>query len=683
MRSPPRLWLAVCGAPPLLLLVGRLLPPEGPGLAFRLAGAACFVLLLPGAFAVRVVGGPRSIGLALAAALAWSLVLLFGIFLVLFAFSATLGLGVGLLAGTMAVGFALSLRSAGFAFCRDDLRAALGLTAVGAALAGALWWATGTIGGSLGPTVSDALFHLARVRKLDEAGHLGSIGIVDELAGGHVHPGYAFPLWHGALALVARLAGVDPSLVVLYLPAILVPLGVVLAYAAGHALFRSPTGGIATSVGQLALVAFPRNGVGWLQFLAQPGGASRLLLIPALLALVFAYLAEPRRVLLAGAAASGFVLAVIHPTYLVFAVLLIGGLLLARAVLGGERESRLLLVALAGLLVPAGLFLAWLAQFVEGTGTRPTLRYTLQTETVDGGLRLRPEQIAFGGGAKVLALLLVPLALLAGGRRFAAYVVGGSAALLVLALVPLFFDPFASALSVSQAVRLPSFLPLPFALAGGALLASRFRIAGVAAALLGAVALEIAYPQQATGAAWAVWLAALGTTSGLAVLAFARPRRFELPEGRWPLLAVLALALPVAVHGFTRFERWDDPDPYGLSHGLVEALRDDVPPLAVVLAPSETSYRIAGEAPVRIVVAPPGHVAFNTEEDYRLRSRATRLFFLEPHVSAAERETTLSRYGVDWVVVDKTRGHPELPAELELVYEDVRYALYRVGQEAA
>jgi hypothetical protein len=681
--SPPRLWLAVCGAPPLLLLVGRLLPPEGPGLAFRLAGAACCVLILPGAFADRIVGGPRSIGLALATALAWSLVLLFGIFAVLFAVSGTLGLGVGLLGGTMAAGFAFSLRSAGFAFGRDDLRAALGLTGAGAALAGALWWATGTIGGSLGPTVSDALFHLARVRKLDEAGHLGSIGIVDELAGGHVHPGYAFPLWHGALALVARLAGVDPSLVVLYLPAVLVPLAVLLAYAAGHTLFRSWTGGVATVAGQLALVAFARDGVGWLQYLAQPGGASRLLLIPGLLALVFAYVSERSPQLLAGAAASGFVLAVIHSTYLVFVLLLIAGLLLARSVLGGEKESRLLLVALAALLVPAGLFLAWLAQFVEETGTRPSVRFDLQTETVDGGLRLRPEQIAFGGGVKVLALLLVPLVLLSGGKRFAAYVLGGTAALLVLALVPLFFEPFATALSLSQAVRLPSFLPLPFALAAGALLASRLRAVGVGAALLAALGLELAYPHDATGAVWVVWLAALGATIGLAVHAFTRPRRLDLSEGRWPLFAALALVLPVAVHGFTRFERWDDSDPYGLSPGLVQALRTDVPPLAVVLSPAVTSYRIAGEAPVRIVVAPPGHVAFNTEEAYRLRSRAARLFFLEPGVSAAERETVLRRYGVDWVVVDKTRGQPDLPPSLETVYEDARYALYRAGQEAA
>ncbi len=681
MLGRQRLWLAVCAAAPLVLAVGRLLPAEGPGLAFRLAGAGACVLLLPGALTVRILGSPRSVGAALSASLAWSLLLLFAIFGLLFAFSGTLGLGVGLLGVTMVVGFALSLRTAAFEFERDDLMAALGLSAVGAALAGALWWATGTIGGSLGPTVSDALFHLARVRKLDEAGHLGSIGIVNELAGEHVHPGYAFPLWHGALALVARLAGVDPTQVLLYLPAVLVPLAVVLAYAAGAALFRSWAGGVAVAGGQLALVAFGRDGVGWLQFLAQPGGAARLLLFPALLALVFAYLTERSWALLAGIAASGLALAVIHPTYLVFVALLLGGFLLARPVLSSEAETRPLLAGLAAVLVPSGLFLAWLSKFVADTGTRPPVRFTQQVEAVEGALRLRPEQLAFGGGIRVLALLVVPLALLAAGRRWAAYVLGGTAALAVVALVPPLFERFSDALSLSQAVRLGSFLPLPFALAGAALFAGRARTLGVAAALLAAVGLEVAFGPEATGAAWAVWFAALGATCGLAAFGLVGGPRLESAAGRWAVLAALALTMPVAVHGLSGLERWNSPDPYGLTPGLVRALDDDVSPLSVVLAPSITSYRIAGYAPVRIVVAPPGHVAFNSAEDYRARSRAARLFFLEPGISAAERAAVLQRYDVGWVVVDKTRGRTELPARLTLVYEDGRYALYRAEKE--
>jgi hypothetical protein len=677
-----RPWLAVCGAAPLLLLIGRLLPPEGPGLAFRLGGAAACVLLLPGAFAVRIVGGPRGVGTALAACLAWSLLLLFAIFGLLFAFSGTLGLGVGLLGGTMVVGFALSLRAAGFRFERDDLRAALGLTALGAALAGALWWATGTIGGSLGPTVSDALFHLARARKLDEAGHLGSIGIVNELAGEHVHPGYAFPLWHGALALVARLAGVDPTLVVLYLPAVLVPLALLLAYAAGAALFRSWAGGVAAALGQLALLAFARDGVGWLQFLAQPGGAARLILVPGVLALVFAYLTERSWAILAGIAASGLAVAAIHPTYLVFVVALVTGYLLARAVLSEEPDTRRVLAALAALLVPAGLFLGWLAQFVADTGT-PPVRFSQQVETVAGGLRLRPDQLAFGGGIRVLALAVVPLALVAARRRWAAYVLGGTGALAVLALVPPLFEPFADALSLSQAVRLGGFFPLPFALAGAALLAGRAKVPGVAAALLAALGFELAFAAEATGAAWAVWLAALGATWGLAVFGFVRAPSLESAQGRWAVLAALALTAPVAVHGLGHLERWDAPDPYGLTPGLVRALDEDVGPLDVVLAPSSTSYRVAAYAPVRIVVAPPGHVAFNTDDDYRARSRAARLFFLEPSTPASPRAAIVRRYGVGWVVVDKTRGQTELPTGLTRIYEDGRYALYRVGKEGA
>jgi hypothetical protein len=372
----PRLWLALCGAPPLLLLVGRLLPPEGPGLALRLAGAAACVLVLPGALVVRALGAPRSVGVALAGAVSWSLALLFAVFAIVFAVSGTLGLAVGLLGGTMVAAFALSLRTAAPALDRGEIGALLALFVAGAALAGGLWWATGTIGGSLGPSVSDALFHLARVRKLDEGGSLGSIAVVNELSGEHVHPGYAFPLWHGALALVARLAGVDPTLVVLFLPAILVPLGVLLAYAAGAALFRSWPGGVAAALGQLALVAFARDGTGWLQFLAQPGGAARLLLIPALLALVFAYVADGGLPLLGAAAASGFSLAVVHPSYVIFVALPVCGFLLARAILSDGADTGPLVAGIGAVVVPAGLFFSWLVQFLGDTGNRPPVRFT-------------------------------------------------------------------------------------------------------------------------------------------------------------------------------------------------------------------------------------------------------------------------------------------------------------------
>jgi hypothetical protein len=210
------------------------------------------------------------------------------------------------------------------------------------------------------------------------------------------------------------------------------------------------------------------------------------------------------------------------------------------------------------------------------------------------------------------------------------------------------------------------------------MLAGRLRALGVAVGLGAGIAADLAYDRPATGAAWAVWLSFLGAACGLVFVAAFHPR-FDLGgASAWGAAAMAAFALPVAVSGLGQLDRWDDPDPYGLTPGLTAALRDQVPPLAVVLAPGSTSYRIAGFAPVRVVTEPPGHVAFNTSEDYSRRQRAVRLFFRDPAATPAQREQILASYGVQWVVVDKTRGRPELPPGLLPEYRDSRYELFRV-----
>jgi hypothetical protein len=674
----PRLWLALAVSAPLVLALGRLLPAEGPGLAFRLAGAAGCVLLLPGACVVRLTG-ERAIGLQLVAALVWSLVAVFGVFIVVFALGASLGVAVGLLAVVTLLGLIVSMRASRLRVEAPDRNAVGGLLVLGAALAGALWWAIGTIGGSLGPDVSDALFHLGRIRKLDDAGSLDSIRVVNEFDDGTTHPGYAFPLWHGALALVARLAGVDPTLVVLYLPPLLAPLAVLIAYAAGRELFRSTSGGVATALSSLALVAFAFGGVGRLQFLSQPGGASRYLLVPGLLALVLAYVAEGRRGQLAGIGAAALVLAVIHPTYVVFLGFPLAGFLLATGVLGGGVEIRRIGMGLAAIVLPTGLYFLWLVQFLGDADDRSTFLFMQQLETVGSGLRLGAEQLAWGGGTKVVALASVPLALLASRRRWAAYVLGGTLALMLVALVPQLFERLAEITSVQQATRLGGFLPLSFALAGAALLAARLRLLGVLLAAGVGIVAQLAFGGPATEASWLVWAVSISAALGLLAFAFARPLDFERDvRGSWAVFAALALAVPAAVSGFSTYERWDEPDPAALTGGLTTALRDEVEPLAVVLAPSPSSYRIAGYAPARVVITPPGHFPFSRGSDYRARDAAADRFFFEPDVSPDERAVVLRRYGVSWVVVDLSHGHPVLPSGLTEVYADERYVLYRV-----
>ena len=65
---------------------------------------------------------------------------------------------------------------------------------------------------------------------------------VDEFRDGGLHPGYAFPLWHGLLALVSWFSGVDPGTVVRHEPSLLAPIAVRVAWEAGVAVFGSRAG---------------------------------------------------------------------------------------------------------------------------------------------------------------------------------------------------------------------------------------------------------------------------------------------------------------------------------------------------------------------------------------------------------------------------------------------------------
>ena len=104
-----------------------------------------------------------------------------------------------------------------------------------------LWRVSGIVTG-------DGLFHLARVRKLVELGDL-HLRTVNEFVDGGLHPGYAFPLWHGFLALVAKVSGLDPTVVMEHEASLLVPLACLVAYEAGVAVFGSAAAGLSRARG--------------------------------------------------------------------------------------------------------------------------------------------------------------------------------------------------------------------------------------------------------------------------------------------------------------------------------------------------------------------------------------------------------------------------------------------------
>ena len=483
------------------------------------------VLLLPGAVVARAFG-PRG----MAATLGWSLALICGALAVTFAAgtSLTLALVLLLVAGVVALPFARRaprselVPGRWWVFC------------AGAVLGVLLWFVAGEIGG-------DGLFHLARVRKLEAFDSL-SLDAVNEFADGGLHPGYAFPLWHGFLALVARVSFLDPSVVVLHEASVLAPVALLVAYEAGYALFRRVGPAVAVVCAAVGVTALaPRHG-GAYTALALPATASRQLLVPAAIALALTYVVRPSRGVLASAAAAGLVLAVVHPTYAIFVWIPFAGFLLVRWLVA-RGEAKRIAVALAALVVPAAAFLAWLLPVVRDTAShapaaneleRALVQYAGQIDVVrDGIYRLAPEVFGRAGAIAVAALLFVPLAGLALRSRWAAYALGGFLAVAAVVLVPPLFVAVSDLTSVSQSRRAAGFWPLAFAFAGGfAVLTALLRSLVLPLSVWAGIALQLLYPGDFDyrlhegGPALVTWFAVAG---GFVALAYGLTR---LPSRR-------------------------------------------------------------------------------------------------------------------------------------------------------
>jgi hypothetical protein len=630
-------------------------------LYLRLAGAT-LLLLAPGALIARSASG----------ALVVSLTLIFGALVVVFATGSSLTLALWLLlaAGIAAIPLGLR-RPSNRLLLGFEERVWVGVLAAGIVF-GLLLWRV------LPPPVGDALFHLARVRKLLAFDGLSLRG-VGEFADGGLHPGYAFPLWHGFLALVAKISGVDPTQVVTREAAVLAPLSLLVVYEAGKALFRSAWLGLATVVGTLALTAFSSGSGGAFRSLALPATAGgRQLLVPATLALLLAYLLEPSRGRLALVACAGLVLAAVHPTYALFTLVVVGGFACARALLAPE-DLRGLVVGVGVLALSAGLFLVWLYPVVRSaasyTPTNEQLtskqhgleRYPGQFDVSSPSrFRLAPEVVARAGAVPVAALCLVPLALFGARRRWGAFVLGGTVVVLLVLVVPFLFPHFADAVSISQSRRLAGFVPFAFALAGGlAVLARVLSWAVLPLALVAGVAVQRLWPGdfgyvlKEGGPTWPVWIALWG---GLATLVAAALLRYRLPtleRDNWVVPAACVLfVLPIALT-----MDWRRPTPsQELTPGLVAAVGRDVAPGDVVLADPETSYWLSAYAPVYVAASAPTHVGDTKENRPYERAQEWRRF--------ARTGRFAGRY--DWLVLDSLRTRRTCAPT---VYEDARYVL--------
>jgi hypothetical protein len=666
-RPLPLAWLAA----PALLVLARLLPEHGLGLGLRLAAAtAC--LLLPGALVARALGLR-----GFAPAFAWTMGALFLATAVMFLVHSSLWLAMALL-------LAVAVVAAPFAAVRGGRISAwsLGVLGLGAVAGISLWWVSGYDG--------DAFFHLARVQKLLAFDSL-SLRSVDEFRDGGLHPGYAFPLWHAAVAMIARLAGVGPASVVLHAPTVLLPVSFLLTYEAGLALFRSRWAGLATAIVQFSLLGLAPGHGGALTSLALPATASRALLLPALLALVFAYVREPSWPLLASVAAASTAMALVHPSHSVLVAVGLTGFLVVRAVLDARDDATRVGAALVAILVPTGLAVLWLLPIVRETVShnpshgevrRAFVNYGRQLDVFSvHSYRLAPELFGRAGTIAVASLALVPLALFAYRRMWAAFVLGAMLATFAVALLPFVFPHFADGVSISQARRIVGFAPRDAVLVGGALVLAGFlRWAVLPVALVAGIALQhwysgdfgVPYVPLHGPPGTLTWVAFGAGVAALLVAAFFG-RRIPQVEGS-PVLAAAAVALfvlPVVVHGYSNWSRPASAR-LGLPQKLVAAVKANVPKGGVVFSDPKTAYELAAFAPIYINAAPPSHVADTRANHPTARVKDAQRFFFRGGPLSVPR-----RYGAGWLLVDRTRVLHKRFA-LPRVYAGSRYVLYRL-----
>jgi len=629
------------------------------------------VVLAPGALLARTLGVRGA-----SATLAWALALVFAALAVTFVVHGSLTLTLVLLlaegAGALAVGIVRGRRR-DFASNHYRVPHRGGVLAAGAVLGLLLWHVAGHVGG-------DGYFHLARIQKLLAFGDL-SLGSANEFPDGGLHPGYAFPLWHGVLALVAKVSGADPVDVVLHGPTVLAPLAVLVAYEAGWALFRRAVPAAASVAAGIAIAAMAPGHGGAFTALALPATASRQLLVPAVLALALEATRRPAPVSLASAATASLALAVIHPTYALFVWIPFAGFVGVRW-LWERRDARPGGLALAALVAPAALFFAWLLPVIGDTAsvspdaserTRAFGQYAGQLHGTVDRFSVVPELFGRTGAVAVAALLLLPFAGLASRRRWAAYVVGGSLAVFVVCLVPWIFTPFSDAVSLSQSRRLAGFLPLAFALAGGiGVLARLVGVAVAPLALAAGIVFQLAYPGdfgytlEHGGPAWATWVAVAGGVVALGLGFRRRP-----PLERTAALASALLLLPTYAHGLTHWSPSGARRASPLPPGLVAVVRNDVPVGASVYSSPEASFRLGAVAPIRVCVNPPGHVADTVANRPRERVREFRRFVRTGDLAIPR------ACGATWLLVDRDR-FPHLAPDLPVVFSGERWTLYRL-----
>lgn len=653
------------------------LPASMPWSGIKLLAATYAVLLVPGAVILRSLEWPRSPAAALAGSAAWSMVGVAPGLVLVVMLDGSIDVALIWLLLVIVVGLVVG-RGKPIEIGTRVGGLILLLIATMAAFAVLLWFARWN-------NVGDAVEHIARIRKLTELNPLRSLQEVNLLPpDSGFHPGYAFPLWHAVVALIARVSGLEEPWVFRSLPPLLVPLVAAAVYGAGRRMFGCRAAGVAAWIAYLALFAFPAGGVGYFNQLSYPGYVCIFLVWPLLIDRAFAYLRVGGREPVWTVAAATFLVAAIHPSYSPFIMVLIGAFVAARFFVVHEtNELRRLAVLFAAASVPFLLFVIWLYPIATSAATAggPDHFATLLDRYSNGTLRLKPEFVTRGGVAYIAALVVVPVAAAASRTRAAAFIAGGTAAGVLILTVPLLFTPFSEVMSVSQSRRFVFFLPWAFALVGGTLVLARFRYLAVVAALGVGLLLHNLYPGSFTyrltdaGPGWVAWFGAVGA---LVVLVGGASGKLRLRYGNtWAVPIVIALAVPVAFGGLAEV-KVGRSDATAFPPHILGAVRQHVGRDDVLIAPLKGAYHLTAHAPIYITAAGSGHGGDTVLNNHEERRMDVRRFFSND-VTLEEAAGIIRRWDVDWILVTKEQPHPrELIDRLTPVFEGRKYTLYPV-----
>ena len=383
----------------------------------------------------------------------------------------------------------------------------------------------------------------------------------------------------------------------------------------------------------------------------------------------------------------------VHPSYSVLVAIGLVGFLLVRALLDRRHDVRHIGAALAAIVVPAGLVVLWLLPIVRETASHSPSGVELNRAFAAYGneldvfgphsYRLAPELYGRAGAIAVASLLLLPLAVFAHRRLWAAFVLGAMLATFAVTLLPFVFPHFADAISISQARRIIGFSPRPYVLVGGALVLAGFlRLCAAAGGARGrdrAAAglprrLHLALPPRRRPAGRAD-LGRFGATVAALLAAALFGRRIPQVQGS-PLVAAAAVGLfliPVAVHGYSHWTVAPKSRGSGLPQKLVAAVRREVPRGDVVFSDPLTAYELSGFAPVYINAAPTTHVADTRANRPAARVKQAQRFFAD-HGPLSRRARGTARTGC-WSTAPASGGRP---SALPRVYSGSRYVLYRI-----